>query len=475
MADVNWFFRKGWLAGNSLSEDEIPSDPAIPLLRELLDASAMKPHLEEALRLSDPTAPKRVLNQRVASVAYRPGRECRVNYCVEVAHRRMQTTEQCLIYAKSISIKRARLREDNDRGGGRGRGLNVAESRQPSHFPLDQGQTNVSVFPNDLRLTGLREFVQPSDFCAVADKTLCSRGLKTQNPEPGQNLMQIVSYRPERHCLIRIPTQQIDGDLSSKQSTFARLYRDDRGAKVFQIMKLLWQNGGRKTDGQNQPEPLAYDHKRQILYQSEISGRPLAELTDQHNFLEDIGRTGRMLADFHGCQINQPGEYPRRSGSNQIRWLAKNARGLKRVSPRLGTRLQILADRLHASIPLDEPAFQAIIHGDFSLNQVLAGGGRAGLIDLDDACIGDLHADIGTCLARMYSSIASPALRHKASEVLLDHYQSAKTHKLEQDRIDWHCALALTRLGLSRLSQLRSGWRKQTEHFFDLAHSLTSR
>jgi aminoglycoside phosphotransferase (APT) family kinase protein len=102
------------------------------------------------------------------------------------------------------------------------------------------------------------------------------------------------------------------------------------------------------------------------------------------------------LDALHGAAPT--GSLPRRTRATEAAALAVAAEGIAVAGPAVERAARRLVEHLAAKLPA-EPTVPHLLHGDFSIDQVVTSNAGAVLIDWDAACLGDPRLDLGSFLA----------------------------------------------------------------------------
>jgi hypothetical protein len=452
-------FRKGWAAGDVLPEAEIPVDPALPQLATMLDGEAMGRILATALPGHFAEESSGTRRCRVAGVRYRPGRECLVSYALDRVRTGGSRPDTRVVCAKVMAENSAESRLTRRMTAARDRGISYA-------YLCDHGMV-LTAFPDDLRVHGLHRLMAGDHLTSIVRSALDCPEVDLDRARDGSPRASIVSYRPERSCLLRCV---IRGPRRRDEVIFARLYRDDRGgAMVHQAMTALWNGRARASGLLSVAEPLGYDPAARVLIQGAVGGVPLGEATQGPLFLDHIGQAARSLAALHGSASRLDRA---RSLEDELKWIELMANGVLGVRPEAGERLRRVLEGLRRLQPCHENQARCLIHGDFSMNQVMAEAGGVSLIDFDDVAMGDPHADLGTFLARLEGRIPESAMKRQAAERFCRDYAAAGSGVLAMDRMVWYQAVGFVRLALSAFAQLKRGWPSRVDGHLRRAEML---
>jgi hypothetical protein len=224
-----WFFRKGWPDGARLDAAEIPNDPSMPQLARMFDPAGMEKVIRGVIDLQRAGRDFEIAGSRIASVSYRPGRGCRVNYAIDLRNIRSGRHKRGYVYAKILSGRRSE-RILGDR-------LEAAAQRGTKYLLDAESQAVAAMFPDDVRIHGPRQFALERGFNDAVKAAMGAIKLAESRDTDGKAPLEILRYRPERHCLFKCWLKSADGPAFP---AYARIYRDRRGGHVHSLMERLW-------------------------------------------------------------------------------------------------------------------------------------------------------------------------------------------------------------------------------------------
>ncbi|MFV0407123.1 MAG: aminoglycoside phosphotransferase family protein [Propioniciclava sp.] len=319
----------------------------------------------------------------------------------------------------------------------------VAHAPQGSLVTIDHRQrVLVSTPAADRHVPALSALAAPHHR-AVADLLgRCPRPLTT------------LAYKPHRRWVGRLPAE----DHPAAATLLLRAYRRGRAHRPWQLLELLAQTQVAAT------RPLAYHRRLDLIVGSWATGTPMDALVAADPTSNQIAEVGTLLARLHTAQppLIQPrfgaGWIPHASGPDS---LAEAVASLSTLDPELATRTTALVERLTAALAPTPASDQstALIHGDFSLDQVVATHAGPVLLDLDRASIGDPAADLGSTLAVLYGEPHTRLMAADLLQQLLTGYaQQAPLPPLA--RIAVHAADQLLRRAVEPFRHGESQWRR---------------
>lgn len=444
--DPNIFGPKGWLPGTRLSGDELPEDLALPQLPDVLCAERLAALLDVAGADLD-----------LLFVRYVPGRSCLTGCAVRAGAGTALVTVKALATAPSedwLARRRRRLRAK-------------AESGMPFRW-LAERRIAVAGFPNDLRLRTLPDLLDEARLRATLREALDAPDLELSPAADGE-LLEPVSYKPERSFLARAAVSAAQG---STQQLYLRTYRDERAATVHATMRALHAAAAGAGGELALAMPLGHVASTRLLVQSTLGGRPLPDVLE-HGDSSATSAAGRALAVLHALPI--PGTTPR-AVEEPLGAPDATTTALRDVLPWLAERVGRLSDALRARAPDLDDRWLAVLHGDLAPSQVLVDEARTGLVDFDRCLVGDVHADLGSFLARLERNGLergwSGEFVSRCGEAFVTAYGEGSGRAVDARRTRWHHALGLARMALSALRHLRPGWRSRFDAHLGRAESV---
>ena len=469
---MNRMFLKAWTGGDVLGQAEVPADPHLPQLAQMLDAGTMGRIFQDELPGGFAEGRLRIERCRVVYVDYRPARTCLVSYSLDIVDSATGRHGTQVISGKVFAEERSesylascpkRMRAIPDFG-------------LPFAY-LSDCKMFLTAFPNDLRMRGLHQIIYPDELELVVRNALGLPEVRIEGVEDGSCPVKIVSYKPEQSCLIRCPVLRPDSASvrCQRRIIFGRMYSNDRGEQIYRAMVALWNGKARHSRLLSVAEPLGYDPTARVLFQGSVPGTCLTTLAGCEEFLHYVGLAARSLAAIHQTPVRLE-----RSGNldYELNRLELKARGLIQVYPKADEKLNWILGRLRLTMPSPQGQAWGLIHGDFSPGQILADGSRVSVIDFDTVRMSDSYADLGLFLARLEGLAVEGALqdslRDRAAEEFCRQYEGAHPGALARDRLIWHQAMGFLREALSKLMHLRPGWPSLMDHCLSRAAALLS-
>ena len=252
--------------------------------------------------------------------------------------------------------------------------------------------------------------------------------------------IEVFKYKPRRRAVLgyRLNGRSPQTNRLIEQEIIGKVFRDERGQRLFALQDALWCNGfgPYATDNIHVPRVLAYIPKMRMLVQEKAAGRTLNELVETTHLNPFMPASAEGLAKLHNSQL--PTQLARQ-GTFALKpyTLADELAALRPyeatvVAERPFTRA--LMSQLRQQLEqwaeaLVEPETAVAIHRDFYYSQLLFDGLRLTLIDFDLLALGDPAIDVANFVAHMHFM----GLDH-----LGDFYALTEDAELFKESYSWH-------------------------------------
>jgi aminoglycoside phosphotransferase (APT) family kinase protein len=276
-----------------------------------------------------------------------------------------------------------------------------------------------------------------------------------------------VKQRPDGRCTVRFRVLVLREGVVSRRTWYGKEHFGAKGARVLRRLRYLRQT---LPPGIEIPEPIGYFKPKRLLVTESVEGRFLWELCEDHTgaapadlSIEDgLGRLGAALAEVHELSLppdwqESELQWPRHGGPEEARVVHA---ALERIDGGALPATLARTARKAGSFVLRELAWaeraeRVILHRDLHPGQVVFTGHSVGLIDWDEASVGEPEMDLGNLAAHLVlldlqrsGSIGNATRR---IDRLCRAYESARP--LRAERMAVHTASTLLRLSsLERLA-----------------------
>ncbi|WP_341645477.1 aminoglycoside phosphotransferase family protein [Thauera sp. SDU_THAU2] len=218
------------------------------------------------------------------------------------------------------------------------------------------------------------------DRARLAD--LLSRlGVCSEDGEAGP-VLDILRYKPERRLVARVSS-------AGRPVAVLRACPKDGFGTMLSNAALAAAVGG--------PRLLGMWSKRQVFACAWTEGRSLCPEDGSLADAATLRGAGAVLAGIHRSGLAAP---LRRERTDEREAVEQAVAALRVLCPEESQVARELAERSLAALSA-MPLSPCFIHGDFSIDQVIADAGRLTVIDWDRACQGDPAADLASLCARL--------------------------------------------------------------------------
>ena len=317
---------------SSAESDLVRRESALPGLAVVLEPEAFA----AALRRAAPQAELR--SARVLYIRFKPHHYCRVTYRLEVAGAELE-----------VDVRAGR-REDFATWLVDEEEEIVSGPLGPGRIVLEDEAVVIHVFPNDLKLPGLKPLADP------LEKERVFKELFPDSPGLWRGELRCLRYRPERRYVSALRAAGEDRAILKSYTRKAYL-RARHNAEVFhsrgplRVARVLGRSDGHRL--------LAFEW---------LPGRLLKELcVAPPMHCTEVSAAGAAVAELHAQAVAGLNAWTGAAAAAELLVLASEV-GF--IHPKVGRRCDELARRLAGQLA-GAPQTQRAVHGDFSANQVL--------------------------------------------------------------------------------------------------------
>jgi len=249
--------------------------------------------------------------------------------------------------------------------------------------------------------------------------------------------VEAVRYKPGRQCVLRYDVTWAGG---LTEILFGKVAEQARFERAREALGRLGAVGDELLF--RLPTSLGTVPSLCIELFAPMHGLALSDRSEADDFLDLCRRAGDALHELHDLPVALPSE---RDLATQLTRLTDAALTLTWFLPARAERIETLRRALPAGLETAAPARMRPIHGDFHMDNVLVSGTRLGLVDLEDATMGDPADDVGWAWAQLTWLAIKAGSRTSALQAgrraLLSAYL-ARTDTETAARVPLHAALA---------------------------------
>ena len=421
----------------------IPADAQLPQLAQAIDAAAMQPVFDRALRRNTAL---RVSACRVERIKYRPGNNCTVSYRLEINDQQRGQRYEQRVAGRFCSAGKAAARHDRNRPR-----LALRPRCGVPALLLPEIELFAWFLPNDPRLAAL-----PALCDAVQDRgsalVEAADRLFGERCTPRRVEAALVQYVPESRACARFDIELADG---RNARLFAKLDRDDGGAATQRVMQTLYDSPARREGRLLTPRPLLWQAHTGLHWQQAVAGEVLLH---RHALCPPriAAAVGETLAALH----DTPVALARRVGGDDVLGRLRVMRTmLGRFEPRWSRLLEQITTRLAPGLNEIRALPCVTLHGDLHPRNILIDEERLALIDLDGARCGpaviELGAWVADGLARAQLANLGLAAAQETAAATLDGYHRSRRPATSRRLLAWATSLALLERAFRNVANLK--------------------
>jgi aminoglycoside phosphotransferase (APT) family kinase protein len=253
-------------------------------------------------------------------------------------------------------------------------------------------------FPNDFEVPGLRHFYRGHRLKRVLHEILPDYPESDWKILKRETRRKLLAYKPGRRAVYRVEVrlERKSGPGRVRLPLHVKVESPESYGKGFTRAVAIHAATPRAA-AWYVPAPLAAVDERWITATEWIDGNPLEQTAAVGGGVEALRAAGSALAGLHGLDVDLECCSDALAGVA----LGELAQDLAGLLPDEMERVLHLGDRLVQCTEFLATPPGATVHGDFHLGQVLQGGDRTVLVDLDRAGSGHSLSDIGMFLAHL--------------------------------------------------------------------------
>lgn len=248
--------------------------------------------------------------------------------------------------------------------------------------------------------------------------------------------VEVVNFRPEQRCTLRVETLTAKGPVA----WFVKTYADDTGRETFGRMSRLRRLAERHAIGLGIPRPVCYDERTRSLWLEEVRAEPLESRLIGERWQGHMWAVGRALARLH-----------RHAEAGTTEWtpalllgeLAHKAARLVAVYPLLRQILPTLIEQLTNAAPCLAALPMVAIHGDFHIGQLLALDQDVVFCDLDELASGNPAQDLANFSVDLWLRGYARERVDAVERVILMAYCDEAGCDIDRAQFHWNAVIAL--------------------------------
>lgn len=398
----------------------IEKDNALPGLRVMLDSEEFLKQLKEVFLLEP-------ISVKPTYVRYKPNTSCLVRYEMET----------------ELGVKNVYARAHRKDALEKLEKARLSNLKGESCCVINGKALIIYKYPFDRKLKYLPRLVNEEIHHKVLKKSLPNDLLE-------QNIsIQPLVYKPERRFVAKLE--------GTNCTTVLKMYNQENLIRA-KVNADSFVSKGNLCVARN----LGYSSKYGTLTFEWLEGHLLREAFLKPNFdVSKLYQVGTALANLHS---QFPDNLQERTSKNHLTKLFELSTWFQAVHPELAPRICMLVQHISNTLP-EMPSRITTVHGDFHSKQVLLRQDTVGIIDLDEAFLGDPAFDLGLFIAHLeYDALRNlfpSSLVSIASEAFLEGYR--ETTGFLPPNINLYAAMGLLSLSPHFFRNRFPNWPEQTE------------
>ncbi|MDC4206936.1 MAG: aminoglycoside phosphotransferase family protein (plasmid) [Candidatus Manganitrophus sp.] len=381
-------------------------------------------------------------------------------YHLEIHDRSARKNRGQILYAKAFLRDRSRIEFQKIKGVS-----SIPSGCEEGIMHLPELDMIVWVFPNDPVLLHLPECIHPEAVKRHLPYDRLPAGLDGA-ADIVDISSEVIHYRPEARCTTRCRVRWGSPDKQKEEVFFGKTFSDDRGKEIHQRMEALWKISSRDPKRFMVAEPLGYREEIKTVWQSGLKGDPLVNALNQTNDLSILEAVAEGLASFHKSDLHSP---VRITLDDHLAEIRKKISKLTRAFPEWREWLQAIERNLTRSIDRLTPIPSKIVHGDFTVQQLLVCEGRIAFFDFDEFAIGDPAQDVANFIVDLQFRSLDPNLVEEMKVVFPRAYQRRIDWPLSADRLNWHLQIQFITKAYRIYIRQRAGMEREIKEIIALA------
>ncbi len=333
----------------------------------------------------------------------------------------------------------------------------------PVHLP-ELGMI-VWAFPNDPGILHLPELIDPERVKKYLPYSFLPSGL--DGPDDVSEIkLQVIRCHPESRCVIRYHLEWKGSETLQQFILIGKTFGDSRGRDIFQWMDSIWREDFGDADDLLVPRPISYNEQVKTIWQVEQPGVCPEKMIDRTNFKEICRSAAKGLAIIHKSNLSGP---PKRLIHDDLEEIRRKAIKLMRGLPQFQAPIQSILCGLENQVSDMQPKVDRLIHGDFSIDQLLVFKEKVVFLDFDDFAIGDPVQDIANFFVVLLLRKLDPGFVSLILTSFLNSYRGQVSWGVPADCLRWHIQVQFIRKAYRHYVQQKTGFEAAIQEIVVLA------
>jgi thiamine kinase-like enzyme len=313
---------------------------------------------------------------------------------------------------------------------------------------------------NDRKLPGLQRATNDEAMRSILSAMLLRKTDGVQHTSV-QVQHDVVKYTPGKRCVIayHLASPEVANDAGV---VIGKLYRKDRGEKIFQNLQQLWRASRETCFGM--PEPLAYLPELGMVMQRVVPGKLLAKFSPAEDLSVAVQLVACNLAALHSLSV--AGGEKKTMADHIKKYCHPGPEALTQDCPELAPMVDEILKGLLGNKNLPHAPIGPV-HGDLGLAQIFLAADRAFFIDFDGFCLSHAALDVSNFLATLQAHFAQRF--DELAGIFLEAYLARLTPEKLSGLHLYHALTCLRRAMICRRWQNRRDWRHEVRRFLETA------
>jgi hypothetical protein len=275
------------------------------------------------------------------------------------------------------------------------------------------------------------------------------RGIPTTHGTPTVARQRVVSHKPGQRTVTLVelvePVVLAGGDGQLEDHLYVKSFSEaERGARSMLTLRLLWDEIRDRDVSFGLPRPLAWSNDPPLLVLGAVPGRALADIAQDEVPWDAIGH---WMANLHRLRAPLPRRYDFAGEMLTLRrWSTEVASA--GAPDGLVRRYDALIDDIAAAAPTnaDRP-MTGVIHRDLHQEHLMVDRWhRVGVVDLDEARVGDPHVDLG----HVYAHLVLASVSRRLLVTMLDAWSTTTGRDIDAPAMRLATAMAGLKIARQR-------------------------
>ncbi len=383
-----------------------------------------------------------------------------VCYHLEIHDPSARKNRREILYAKAFLGDRSRIEFQKIKGVS-----SIPSACEEGILHFSELDMIVWVFPNDPVLLHLPECIHPEAVKRHLPYDRLPSGLNGPADISGLD-SEVVHYRPEVRCTTRYRLQSGTAADPKEIVVYGKTFNDARGEEIYQRMNALRRSGADNTERFIVAAPLAYSEEIKTVWQSGLDGDPFADVINETNYRSLLERVAGGLACFHKSGLSST---VRITLDDHLEEIKKKIAKLIHAFPGLSGPLQSIATHLALRLPYSMPIPDRILHGDFSIQQLLVCRGGIAFFDFDEFAVGDPTQDVANFIVDLYFRSFDRGFVKYMEVAFIYAYRRRIDWSLSAERLQWHLQIQFITKAYRLYIQQKPGFEKKIGEIISLA------